>query len=129
MTFFREAEMEMLQAQCWSALGDWPRAARHARRATRFQDPHFTRNLALYRAQLTGDLARAGIADEAAAAGHAVLDLLDQVQSSRIRAMLASAVRVLRAQSGSPAVTDFVSRYAEAGAAVTGPSARPPAAR
>ncbi|MGW8884412.1 tetratricopeptide repeat protein [Streptomyces sp. NPDC055749] len=121
MTFFREAEMEMLQAQCWSALGDWPRAARHARRATRLQDPHFTRNLALYRAQLTGDLARAGIADEAAAAGHAVLDLLDQVQSSRIRGMLASAVRVLRAQTASSAVTDFVDRYGEAGAAVTGP--------
>lgn len=110
MTFFREAELEMLQAQCWSALGDWPRAARHARRATQLQDPHFTRNLALYRAQLTGDLARGGFADEAAVAGHGVLDLLDRVQSSRIRAMLASAVGVL-AQNTSPTVRDLLTRH------------------
>ncbi|MFE7749359.1 tetratricopeptide repeat protein [Streptomyces sp. NPDC057428] len=112
MTFFREAELELLEAQCWSALGDWPRAARHARRATRLQDPHFTRNLALYRAQLAGDLARAGTADEAAAAGHQVLDLLDRVQSSRIRGMLASAVRVLRPRGG-PEVTALLARYEE----------------
>ncbi|MEV2243713.1 tetratricopeptide repeat protein [Streptomyces sp. NPDC049970] len=112
MTFFREAELELLEAQCWSALGDWPRAARHARRATRLQDPHFTRNLALYRAQLAGDLARAGTADEAAAAGHQVLDLLDRVQSSRIRGILASAVRVLRPRGG-PEVTALLDRYEE----------------
>ncbi|MFD9498900.1 tetratricopeptide repeat protein [Streptomyces sp. NPDC060035] len=112
MSFFREAELEMLEAQCWSALGDWPRAARHARRATRLQDPHFTRNLALYRAQLTGDLARAGTADEASTAGQQVLDLLDRVQSSRIRGMLASAVRVLRPRGG-PEVAAFLERYEE----------------
>ncbi|MFE6037573.1 tetratricopeptide repeat protein [Streptomyces sp. NPDC056452] len=112
MTFFREAELEMLEAQCWSALGDWPRAARHARRATRLQDPHFTRNLALYRAQLTGDLARAGAADQAATAGHQVLDLLDRVQSSRIRGMLESAVRVLRPRGGAEVVA-FLERYEE----------------
>ncbi|MFF4246843.1 tetratricopeptide repeat protein [Streptomyces sp. NPDC001822] len=112
MSFFREAELELLEAQCWSALGDWPRAARHARRATRLQDPHFTRNLALYRAQLAGDLARAGTADEAAAAGHQVLDLLDRVQSSRIRGMLASAVRVLRPRGG-PEVAALLARYEE----------------
>lgn len=116
MTFFREAELEMLEAQCWSALGDWPRAARHARRATQLQDPHFTRNLALYRAELTTDLARAGAAAEAATAGQQVLDLLAQVQSSRIRAMLAAAVQVLRAQWGSPEVTEFLERYGEVGA-------------
>lgn len=112
MSFFREAELEILEAQCWSALGDWPRAARHARRATRLQDPHFTRNLALYRAQLAGDLARAGTADEASAAGHQVLDLLDRVQSSRIRGMLASAVRVLRPRGG-PEVAALLDRYEE----------------
>ncbi|MGP3637302.1 tetratricopeptide repeat protein, partial [Streptomyces sp. 24-1644] len=126
MTFFREAELEMLQAQCWSALGDWPRAARHARRATQLQDPHFTRNLALYRAQLTCDLARAGIADEAATAGHGVLDLLDRVQSSRIRAMLAGAVGVLRAQNASPAVRDFVDRHQVAIRPVPGPKVPSP---
>lgn len=113
MTFFREAELEMLEAQCWSALGDWSRAARHARRATRLQDPHFTRNLALYRAELTTDLARAGLTEEAAATGHRVLDLLDQVQSSRIRSMLANAVTVLRPRGrGSVDVKDFLDRHA-----------------
>ncbi|MFE3903831.1 tetratricopeptide repeat protein [Streptomyces sp. NPDC059153] len=113
MTFFREAELEMLEAQCWSALGDWSRAARHALRATRLQDPHFTRNLALYRAELTTDLARAGRAAEAATAGHQVLDLLDRVQSSRIRAMLAGAAGVLAPQRGAVEVREFLQRHAE----------------
>lgn len=113
MTFFREAELEMLEAQCWSALGDWSRAARHARRATRLQDPHFTRNLALYRAELTWDLARAGLTEEAAATGHRVIDLLDQVQSSRIRSMLADAATVLRPRGrDSVDVRDFLDRHA-----------------
>ncbi|MEU0836683.1 tetratricopeptide repeat protein [Streptomyces sp. NPDC005969] len=115
MTFFQEAELEMLEAQCWSALGDWRRATRHARRATQLQDPHFTRNLALYRAELTTDLAHAGAVAEAAATGHQVLDLLDQVQSSRIRAMLSEAVRVLRAQRGSPEVAGLLERCGEMG--------------
>ncbi|MEV5451042.1 hypothetical protein, partial [Streptomyces sp. NPDC052535] len=58
MSFYGEAELEGLEAQCWSTLGDWPRAARHARRAADLQDPHFTRNLALYSAELADDLAR-----------------------------------------------------------------------
>lgn len=45
-----------------------------------------------------------------------MLDLLTQVQSSRIRAMLAAAVQVLRAQWGSPEVTEFLERYGEVGA-------------
>ncbi|MGW8486958.1 tetratricopeptide repeat protein [Streptomyces sp. NPDC055886] len=115
MSFFREAELELLEAQCWSALGDWSRAARHGRRAVVLQDAHFTRNLALYRAQLTGDLARAGRADEAAATGHQVLDLLTRVQSSRIRGMLAGAVRVLGSRAGAPEVSSFLTRH-ESGA-------------
>ncbi|MFD5202387.1 tetratricopeptide repeat protein [Streptomyces sp. NPDC058375] len=111
MSFFREAELELLEAQCWSALGDWSRAARHGRRAVVLQDAHFTRNLALYRAQLTGDLARAGRADEAAATGHQVLDLLTRVQSSRIRGMLAGAVRVLEPRGGAPEVSSFLTRH------------------
>ncbi|MEW9512310.1 tetratricopeptide repeat protein [Streptomyces bacillaris] len=100
MSFFREAELELLEAQCWSALGDWSRAARHGRRAVTLQDAHFTRNLALYRAQLAGDLARAGKVEEAAATGHQVLDLLDRVRSSRIRGMVAGAARVLEGRAG-----------------------------
>ncbi|MGW0961938.1 tetratricopeptide repeat protein [Streptomyces gelaticus] len=116
MTFFREAELEMLEAQCWSALGDWSRAARHALRATRLQDPHFTRNQALYRAELTWDLARADRAVEAAAAGHQVLDLLVRVRSTRIRAMLAQAVGVLTPRRGVAEVREFLERHAEAAA-------------
>ncbi|MEW1610548.1 MULTISPECIES: tetratricopeptide repeat protein [unclassified Streptomyces] len=114
MSFFREAELELLEAQCWSALGDWSRAARHGRRAVTLQDAHFTRNLALYRAQLTGDLARAGRVEEAAATGHQVLDLLDRVQSSRLRGMVAGAVRVLEAgRGGVPAAASFLTRHRE----------------
>ncbi|MEV6472022.1 tetratricopeptide repeat protein [Streptomyces sp. NPDC051657] len=113
MSFFREAELELLEAQCWSALGDWSRAARHGRRATALQDAHFTRNLALYRAQLTGDLARAGRVDEAAATGHQVLDLLTRVQSSRIRGMLAGAARALEPRAGAGAVAAFLTRHQE----------------
>ncbi|MCX4969534.1 tetratricopeptide repeat protein [Streptomyces sp. NBC_00654] len=115
MTFFRDAELELLEAQCWSTLGDWSRAARHGRRAVALQDAHFTRNLALYRAQLTGDLARWGLADEAAATGHQVLDLLDRVQSSRIRGMLAGAARVLEPRSGAAGVAAFLARHADRG--------------
>ncbi|MET9919500.1 tetratricopeptide repeat protein [Streptomyces sp. NPDC006435] len=113
MSFFREAELEFLEAQCWSVLGEWSRAAHHARRAVRLQDPHFTRNLALYRAELTWDLARAGRAAEAAAEGHRVLDLLGRVRSTRIRAMLAESVTALRPQRGTPEVREFLERYAD----------------
>ncbi|WP_236710613.1 tetratricopeptide repeat protein, partial [Streptomyces sp. 150FB] len=111
MSFFGEPEVEMLEAQCRAALGDWPSAARHAYRATVLQDPHFARNLALYRAELAGDLARSGSPDEASAAGHLVLDLLDDVQSSRIRTMLAVAARALLAQRRLPDVRAFLDRH------------------
>ncbi|MEV8566782.1 tetratricopeptide repeat protein [Streptomyces sp. NPDC051322] len=116
MTFFVEAELEMLEAQCWSALGDWPRAARHAQRAAALQDSRFARNLALYRAQLADDLVRAGAPDRAAAVGQQVLDLLDQdqVQSSRIQAMLAGTARRLLPQRRAAGVPDFLERHASA---------------
>ncbi|MFF8829743.1 tetratricopeptide repeat protein [Streptomyces sp. NPDC015131] len=110
MSFFGEPELEALESQCWSALGDWPRAARHARRAALLQDPHFTRNLALYRAHLAADLARAGRPDEAAANAGLVLDLLDEVHSSRIRALLARTARLLAPHAREAAVADFLDR-------------------
>ncbi|MFI1371485.1 hypothetical protein ACH4UY_05650 [Streptomyces longwoodensis] len=112
MSFYGEAELEGLEAQCWSTLGDWPRAARHARRAARLQDPHFTRNIALYTAELADDLARGGRPDEAAQAGTRVLDLLDQVQSSRIQTMLAGTARVLLPHRRAGGVADFLDRHA-----------------
>jgi tetratricopeptide (TPR) repeat protein len=112
MSFFAEPELEALQAQCWSALGEWSRAARHAQRAATLQDRRFTRNLALYRAELAADLARAGAPDEAAVAGEQVLDLLGEVRSSRIESMLADTEKVLRPHSRTPAVASFLHRRA-----------------
>ncbi len=112
MSFYGEAELEGLEAQCWSTLGDWRRAARHARRAARLQDPHFTRNIALYTAELADDLARGGCPDEAAAAGMKVLDLLGEVQSSRVQTMLAATARVLRPHRRASGVSAFLERHA-----------------
>ncbi|MFJ6846160.1 hypothetical protein ACIQRE_26240 [Streptomyces griseoluteus] len=112
MSFYGEAELAGLEAQCWSTLGDWHRATRHARRAARLQDPHFSRNIALYTAELADDLARDGHPDEAATAGLRVLDLLAQVQSSRIHTMLAGTARVLLPHRRASAVADFLDRHA-----------------
>jgi tetratricopeptide (TPR) repeat protein len=114
MSFFGEPEREAHEALCYAALGDWSRAARHAYRATALQQPHFARNLALYRTELATDLAHAGSPDEAAAAGHQVLDLLDDVQSSRIQAKLSAAARVLLPQRRLPEVGAFLERHAAA---------------
>ncbi|WP_328771363.1 hypothetical protein [Streptomyces sp. NBC_00286] len=112
MSFYGAAELAGLEAQCWSTLGDWPRAAHHARRAARLQDPHFTRNIALYTAELADDLARAGHPDEAATAGLRVLDLLNEVQSSRVQTMLAGTARVLLPHRRATGVSDFLERHA-----------------
>lgn len=112
MSFYGEAELEGLEAQCWSTLGDWPRAARHARRAADLQDPHFTRNLALYSAELADDLARGGRPDEAAGAGMRCLDLLGEVQSSRVHTMLAGTTRVLLPHRRASGVSAFLDRHA-----------------
>jgi tetratricopeptide (TPR) repeat protein len=112
MSFYGEAELEGLEAQCWSTLGDWPRAARHARRAAELQDPHFTRNIALYTAELADDLARGGRPDEAAVAGMRVLDLLEEVQSSRVQTMLAATARVLSPHRRASGVSAFLERHA-----------------
>ena len=114
MSFYGAAEVAGLEAQCWSTLGDWHRAARHARRAADLQDPHFTRNIALYTAELADDLARVGRPDEAAVAGMRVLELLDQVQSSRIQTMLAGTARVLLPHRRAGGVSAFLDRHASA---------------
>ncbi|MER5882758.1 tetratricopeptide repeat protein [Streptomyces sp. NPDC001941] len=110
MSFFGEPELEALEAQCWSALGDWRKAARHAHRAVALQDPHFTRNLALYQAQLAADLVRAGAPEEGASAGLRVLPLLDDVQSTRIQAMLRDTARALAPGGRSEQVAVFLER-------------------
>ncbi|MFJ8826509.1 tetratricopeptide repeat protein [Streptomyces sp. NPDC102467] len=112
MSFYGEAELEGLEAQCWSALGAWPRATRHARRAVALQDPHFTRNTALYTAELADDLARAGQPDEAASAGARALGLLRDVRSSRIESMLAATARVLLPHRRAAGVAAFLEAHA-----------------
>ncbi|MEU6393059.1 tetratricopeptide repeat protein [Streptomyces sp. NPDC046939] len=112
MTFYGEAELEGLEAQCWSALGSWHRAAQHARRAVALQDPHFTRNIALYTAELADDLARAGRPDEAASAGSRALSLLRDVRSSRIEGMLGATARVLLPHRRSGGVSGFLEEHA-----------------
>ncbi|PRH76836.1 transcriptional regulator [Streptomyces solincola] len=113
MSFFGEPELEYLEAQCWSALGDWPRAVRHSRRATVLQSPRFTRNLALYRAKLAVDLACGGAPDEAATAAEHAMDLLAEVHSSRIDALLDHTARLVAADApAAPAVRSFLERRA-----------------
>ncbi|MFI0260086.1 tetratricopeptide repeat protein [Streptomyces sp. NPDC017056] len=119
MSFYGEAELAGLEAQCWSALGEQERAAANARRAVALQDPHFTRNIALFTAELAGDLAHSRAPEEAAAAGTRVLVLLEDVRSARIRTMLDSTARVLRpyrraAGGGDDEVGAFLDRYAAA---------------
>ncbi|MEV0122001.1 tetratricopeptide repeat protein [Streptomyces sp. NPDC050703] len=115
MSFYGEAELNGLEAQCWSALGDWARAATHARRAAvtaASETPQFTRNIALYTAELADDLARAGRPDEAATAGLRVLSFLDEVQSSRVQSMLATTARVLLPHRRASGVGGFLERHA-----------------
>ncbi|WP_329134528.1 tetratricopeptide repeat protein [Streptomyces sp. NBC_00670] len=113
MSFYGEAELESLEARCWSTLGDFSRAARHARRAARLQDPHFARNIVLYTAELADDLARDGRPDEAAAAGHRALDLLDEVRSSRVHTMLSATTGLLLPHRGTAEVAAFLDRHAD----------------
>ncbi|MFE0625916.1 tetratricopeptide repeat protein [Streptomyces sp. NPDC058864] len=113
MTFYGEAELAGLEAQSWSALGDHHRAAEHARRAVGLQAPHFTRNAALYTAELANNLASARRVDEATDAGIRVLDLLGRVQSPRVRGMLASAAQTLQPYSRRPDVAEFLRRQTE----------------
>lgn len=108
MSFFGAAELAGLEAQSWSALGDHHRAAEAARQAVRLQEPHFTRNTALYEAELAADLAAGGSPEEAGATGSRVLALLGRVQSTRVRAMLRATAALLRPYSTSPEVAAFL---------------------
>ena len=117
MSFYGEAELEGLEAQCWSALGHWERAAHHARRAAELQDPHFVRNTALFTAELAGDLARQGSLEESAEAGGRVLDLLGRVRSARIRGMLDTTAGVLAPARRVAGVAAFLDRHAAGAAA------------
>ncbi|MGF1428510.1 tetratricopeptide repeat protein [Kitasatospora sp. LaBMicrA B282] len=117
MSFFGEAEIAGLEAQCWSALGDWDRASRLAGQAMALQHPQFVRNRALYTAELAhdrlgrGDLAGAGVH------GSAAVELLGRVRSARIRAMLADTATRLRGFAQVDEVGAFLAGYDNALAA------------
>lgn len=114
MTFFGRAELEGLEAQCWSALGDWERATDHAHRAVELQQPHFVRNKALFTAELANNLAAQRRPEEAAEAGSRALELLGPVRSSRIRHMLVDAAKRLRPYEREHTVAVFLERQAHA---------------
>lgn len=117
MSFFGEAELAGLQAQCWSALGDWERASERAGLAIALQKPHFVRNRVLYTAELAHD--RLGRGDLAGAAQHgsAAVALFDNVRSARIRSMLADTAQRLRQHRRVPEVGNFLAAYGAATAA------------
>ncbi|KQV11839.1 MULTISPECIES: hypothetical protein [unclassified Kitasatospora] len=111
MSFFGEAEIAGLEAQCWSALGEFDRATERACRAISLQEPHFVRNRVLYTAELAHD--RLGLGDLAGAAVHgtAAATLLGQVRSARIRSMLATTADRLRPHRTVPEVATFLTTY------------------
>ncbi|TDU06537.1 hypothetical protein EDD99_5098 [Streptomyces sp. 846.5] len=111
MSFYGEAELAGLEAQCWSALGEWERAEGCSHSAIELQQPHFVRNKALYTAELAHDQLGRGELAAAAGSGCQVVSLLGQVHSTRIRSMIADTAHRLRPHRGVPEVADFVSRY------------------
>ena len=111
MSFYGEAELAGLEAQCWSALGEWEQAEGCARNAIELQQPHFVRNKALYTAELAHDQLGRGELAAAASSGCQVVSLLGEVRSTRIRSMVADTALRLRPHRGVPEVADFVSRY------------------
>ncbi len=117
MSFFGEAELAGLQAQCWSALGDWDRASERAGLAIALQKPHFVRNRVLYTAELAHDRLGRGDLAGAAAHGSAAVALFGDVRSARIRSMLADTAQRLRQHRRVPEVGRFLAAYGAATAA------------
>ncbi|WP_042410989.1 hypothetical protein [Streptacidiphilus carbonis] len=111
MSFYGDAELAGLEAQCWSALGEWERAEGCARSAIELQQPHFVRNRALYTAELAHDQLGRGELAAAADSGCQVVSLLGEVRSTRIRSMIADTAVRLRPHQAVPEVSDFVNRY------------------
>ncbi|MFF7636691.1 tetratricopeptide repeat protein [Kitasatospora sp. NPDC008050] len=116
MSFYGEAEIAGLEAQCWSALGEWDLASERAGLAIALQEPHFVRNRALYTAELAHD--RLGRGDLAGAAEHgsAAVALLGDVRSARIRGMLADTAERLRPFRGVREVGAFLTGFDRAAA-------------
>ncbi|MFE0461875.1 tetratricopeptide repeat protein [Kitasatospora sp. NPDC058965] len=117
MSFYGEAEIAGLEAQCWGALGEWDLASHRAGRAIALQQPHFVRNRALYTAELARDRLGRGDLVGAAAHGAAAVGLLDRVRSARIRGMLRDTADRLRPHGAVGEVRAFLADYDRAVAA------------
>ncbi|WP_165953832.1 hypothetical protein, partial [Streptomyces sp. 8K308] len=115
MSFFGEAEFASQQAGCWAVLGRWERAAACSSEAVTaaLREPHFARNIALYSVEHAEHLAAFDRPEEAAAHAGRAVDLLGQVRSGRIRAMLDALSVRLRPARRDPAVAGFLDRRAE----------------
>ncbi|WP_159037311.1 tetratricopeptide repeat protein [Streptomyces specialis] len=118
MSFFGDAEFAGQEAGCWAALGDWERASACQRQAVTAAraDPHFARNTTLYAAELARYLVARGEPEEAAAFGNQALDLLDQVRSTRISALLDHTARCRGPADGDATVASFLDRRRARGA-------------
>ncbi|MFI7276736.1 hypothetical protein [Streptomyces sp. NPDC049879] len=114
MSFFNAAEAASLEAGCWAALGDRGRAAAGSRRAVdaALREPHFTRNIALYSAELAERLAADSRPEEAAVHGGRALDLLAQVRSARVVSLLSATAARLRPARRDRLVSSFLDRHA-----------------
>ncbi|PYC83475.1 transcriptional regulator [Streptomyces tateyamensis] len=117
MSFYGEAEIAGLEAQCWAALGEWDLASSRAGLATALQQPHFVRNRALYTAELAHDRLGRGDLLGAVEHGSAAVALLDQVRSARIRGMLRATADRLRPHRAVGEVRVFLAGYDRARAA------------
>ncbi|WP_037605289.1 hypothetical protein [Streptacidiphilus rugosus] len=111
MSFFNEAELAGLTAQCWAALGEFEPATDWARQAIALQPAHFVRNRALYTAELAHDQLGRGAVIEAAETGSTAVGLLAQVRSTRIRGMVSATAEQMRPLSAVPEVADFLEKY------------------
>jgi hypothetical protein len=111
MSFFNEAELAGLTAQCWAALGEFESAAGWAERAIALQPAHFVRNRTLYTAELAHDQLGHGAVVDAAATGASAVALLAQVRSTRIHGMVSATAERMRRHRTVPEVADFLERY------------------
>ncbi|WP_042379329.1 hypothetical protein [Streptacidiphilus melanogenes] len=111
MSFFNEAELAGLTAQCWAALGEFESAAEWAERAIALQPAHFVRNRTLYTAELAHDQLGRGAVVDAAVTGMSAVALLAQVRSTRIRGMVSATAERMRQHQKVPEVSDFLERY------------------
>ncbi|WP_042367497.1 hypothetical protein [Streptacidiphilus neutrinimicus] len=111
MSFFNEAELAGLTAQCWAALGEFESAAHWAEQAIALQPTHFVRNRTLYTAELAHDQLGRGAVVDAAVTGMSAVALLAQVRSTRIRGMVSATAERMRQHEKVPEVSDFLERY------------------